>query len=405
MPTVTRRTRASSWDSGCSTAKIRSAPRSAAIRRATRPRSRTTGASGPAVRQRPRVATAQGHRRSSRTPVGAVPPVAKHRVRRYRGPQCQLGAGRPGLLLRSCRRRNPRGRSPSPPPGQDLAARRPDRVGDDHRRLRLRDDSLSCPGRAGVVHLRRSRPGPAAVTGRHPAAPGHPRGHRRACLRTRRPRRVDPPRRLDQPGGDRRGGRRTAAWALPAVRGRRWRRASCSPSPSGCWPATSPTSTFSTCMARARSICSPPRINSSASDRWRRANLRPRPAPGIILGIYALTRAWGRVAAVGCATLSAILVLTPIGLSALAWNGGVGLGLWSIVLALRARRTDNRWSTIGSAALAGLALTFRPDLAVALGVTHLFLGVGRRWLPPGDHRCARRAAAVVRPPHRAGIGP
>ena len=125
----------------------------------------------------------------------------------------------------------------------------------------------------------------------------------------------------------------------------------------------------------------------------------------IILGIYALTRAWGRLAAAGCATLSAILVLTPIGLSALAWNGGVGLGLWSIVLALRARRVDSRGWSVASAALAGLALTFRPDLAVALGVTHLFL-----WWRAGRTRQLIGAAFVGLLPMfvhlaRAGIGP
>ncbi len=104
----------------------------------------------------------------------------------------------------------------------------------------------------------------------------------------------------------------------------------------------------------------------------------------IILGIYALTRAWGRLAAVGCATLSAILVLTPIGLSALAWNGGVGLGLWSIVAALRSRSDVPRaqaWC-VTAGVLGGLALTFRPDLALALAATHLFLWWRTRRLRP-----------------------
>ena len=46
---------------------------------------------------------------------------------------------------------------------------------------------------------------------------------------------------------------------------------------------------------------------------------------GIIFGLFALARAWGRLAATAVAALAVFYVLTPIGLTAMAWNGGVAL--------------------------------------------------------------------------------
>ncbi len=122
---------------------------------------------------------------------------------------------------------------------------------------------------------------------------------------------------------------------------------------------------------------------------------------GIIFGIYVLARMWGHLLALACAAASTLLILTPIGLSALAWEGGVALGLWSVVFAVRSyhllqdseSRTEGSvassagvvsgfgggsgiWAGIAtrnalySAVLAGLALTFRPDLIVALSLAH-----------------------------------
>jgi hypothetical protein len=87
---------------------------------------------------------------------------------------------------------------------------------------------------------------------------------------------------------------------------------------------------------------------------------------GIIFAIYALTRTWGRTAAVGCGAITALLIMTPIGLSALAWHGAVALALWAIVFALRARRTDATADWALGGVLAGLALTYRPDIVLAV---------------------------------------
>jgi len=71
------------------------------------------------------------------------------------------------------------------------------------------------------------------------------------------------------------------------------------------------------------------------------------------------------------AGLAVFYVLTPIGLTAMAWNGGLALCLWSIVFALRARSVANaRQSLVAAGVLAGLALTYRSDLALALIIVY-----------------------------------
>ena len=94
---------------------------------------------------------------------------------------------------------------------------------------------------------------------------------------------------------------------------------------------------------------------------------------GIITAVYALTRAWGHRIAVISAMGVTLLVLTPIGLSALAWEGAIALGLWSVVFGARALHTRDRERVLALAAtgaLAGFALSFRPDLVIALGMVH-----------------------------------
>jgi len=120
---------------------------------------------------------------------------------------------------------------------------------------------------------------------------------------------------------------------------------------------------------------------------------------GVIFAIYTLTRAWGRVNATICALVCIVIVITPIGLSALAWEGGVALGLWSVVFALRSmnladgasRGAVDRAAVVRNALaaglLAGLALSYRPDLVTALVLAHGYL-VWRR------HRQAWRPFAI-----------
>lgn len=98
---------------------------------------------------------------------------------------------------------------------------------------------------------------------------------------------------------------------------------------------------------------------------------------GIILGVFFLARPWGRRVATAAAVIAALITLTAIGLTALAWNGAVALGLLSLNLGLRARRRAGERSDADSVrrlrrgllvagVVGGLALTFRPDLAIAV---------------------------------------
>jgi len=104
----------------------------------------------------------------------------------------------------------------------------------------------------------------------------------------------------------------------------------------------------------------------------------------IILALFALARPWGRVAATAVASLSVFYILTPIGLTAMAWNGGLALTLWSAVCVVRGKSDPDpdpkrqRVSWLVGAALAGLALTYRPDLAIAVGLVFGWLVLTRR---------------------------
>jgi hypothetical protein len=110
----------------------------------------------------------------------------------------------------------------------------------------------------------------------------------------------------------------------------------------------------------------------------------------IIFGLFALARPWGRLAATAVAGLSVFYVLTPIGLTAMAWNGGVALTIWSAIFAIRGLHVDDdrrRWRAwLLAGALGGLALTYRPDLALAVG---LLLG----WLLWNNARMRKPVAA------------
>src|SRR5262249_11804552 len=64
---------------------------------------------------------------------------------------------------------------------------------------------------------------------------------------------------------------------------------------------------------------------------------------GVVFGVYLLARRWGRRVGVPSALLSVIIMLPPLGLSALAWPGGAALAVLGTVAALAAREaTDDR---------------------------------------------------------------
>jgi hypothetical protein len=104
---------------------------------------------------------------------------------------------------------------------------------------------------------------------------------------------------------------------------------------------------------------------------------------GIVLGVYGLARRWGRAVALPCALISLVIIVPPIGLTALAWVGGVALGLLGLLSVVEARRSSdptraNRLALLGGF-LSGWALLFRPDLvlAVTLGSVVVAWGMTR----------------------------
>ncbi|HVX17934.1 MAG TPA: hypothetical protein VHA73_07865 [Acidimicrobiales bacterium] len=121
---------------------------------------------------------------------------------------------------------------------------------------------------------------------------------------------------------------------------------------------------------------------------------------GIVFGVYAIARRWGRWLALVCGLTSLVIIISPVGLTAMAWNGAVALGVWGVWTALGAHRAVARADGCGDAAaatderveqhirrmlfagglLGGFALLFRPDLilAVALGLGGAAWGLSRR---------------------------
>jgi len=105
---------------------------------------------------------------------------------------------------------------------------------------------------------------------------------------------------------------------------------------------------------------------------------------GVAFGVFALLRPWGRWVAAAGGAVAGVIILAPIGLVALAWVGAVALGLWSLDATLAGRaRDDPRLVGLGGL-LGGLALLWRPDLVLAVGLSGvvLFLAVSprsRRW--------------------------
>ena len=101
---------------------------------------------------------------------------------------------------------------------------------------------------------------------------------------------------------------------------------------------------------------------------------------GIVFGVYAVARQWGRRMAVVCGVLSLLIVVPPIGLTALAWNGAVALAVWAVyTAAVRGEFASPRRRFVAGL-LGGFALLFRPDLVLAL-----LLGLGASvWRPTWD---------------------
>lgn len=129
---------------------------------------------------------------------------------------------------------------------------------------------------------------------------------------------------------------------------------------------------------------------------------------GLVAGTTYVGYRWGRWSAAVAGTVTAIIIIPPIGVTALAWVGGVALALWAVNLAVRpldAGHTGRR-TLVWAGLVAGAALLFRPDLVVALGLP---LGALALWALGRDRRrqLALGLAAGVSPylVHLALAGP
>jgi hypothetical protein len=119
---------------------------------------------------------------------------------------------------------------------------------------------------------------------------------------------------------------------------------------------------------------------------------------GVALGVYSLLRPWGPWVAASGGAITAVIILTPSGLSAMAWIGGVALGLWALRAALEKR-------LVLAGLLGGAALLYRLDLVLAVGLSlgAVFLALDQR----GRRTLATAFAAGLSPyvVHLAMAGP
>lgn len=102
---------------------------------------------------------------------------------------------------------------------------------------------------------------------------------------------------------------------------------------------------------------------------------------GVALGVYRLLRPWGPWVAASGGALAVVFVITPSGLSAMAWVGGVALGVWALSFAIEAQEADagspaRSHRAVAAGLLAGAALLYRLDLVLALAASGLVVWWG-----------------------------
>ena len=98
----------------------------------------------------------------------------------------------------------------------------------------------------------------------------------------------------------------------------------------------------------------------------------------VAYGLFFLLRPFGRRLATAAAAVSVVILIGPLGLSAMAWNGALAFGIASLAVAAAASRSEDprrRGILLFVAGLCGgLALLYRPDVVLAVG-----LGLGAWW--------------------------
>ena len=98
----------------------------------------------------------------------------------------------------------------------------------------------------------------------------------------------------------------------------------------------------------------------------------------VAYGLYAALRPWGRRVSTSAAVISVVVLIGPLGLSAMAWNGALAFGICSLAVGTAAARrqddTRSRRLLFVAGLLGGLALLYRPDLILAVAA-----GLGALW--------------------------
>lgn len=107
----------------------------------------------------------------------------------------------------------------------------------------------------------------------------------------------------------------------------------------------------------------------------------------LISAVTVIARRWGRSPAVAAGITATLLALTANGLVAMAWTGAVALVLWAAIVALgQLDSSAPSPARLGlGGVLAGLALLYRPDLAVAVAAATAVV-LWRAWARPGCRR-------------------
>jgi hypothetical protein len=117
---------------------------------------------------------------------------------------------------------------------------------------------------------------------------------------------------------------------------------------------------------------------------------------GVVFGVFAVLRPWGRWVAAAGGAMTAVVLVPTIGLTALAWTGGLALALWALNHALgaidaAAGSSQRRRGLVIGGLLAGAALLYRPDLVVAIGLSSAAI----LWGLERDERLRFAGALVV----------
>ncbi|MEI2637883.1 MAG: hypothetical protein V9F03_02615 [Microthrixaceae bacterium] len=116
---------------------------------------------------------------------------------------------------------------------------------------------------------------------------------------------------------------------------------------------------------------------------------------GTTFGLFFLLKPFGRRVATVAGAVSFIILIGPAGLSALAWNGALALGICSLAVGAAAAHAEPGRRAVMlaviSGTLAGTALLFRPDMIIAMGLA----GVAMLLRQPRDRRVAMLGGGVV----------